>query len=184
MDFNKFTIKSQEAVQQAQQLAMGYGHQSIEPGHLLKGILNVDENVTPFILRKLQVNVDIFKQTLDKILESYPKVEGAAQYLSNASNQALQKALAGNFDLILMDMMMPRMNGFEATRKIRKEGITIPIVALTAKAMKGDDKECLAAGCNGYLAKPIDRRELLKTLGKYLLSREPALIGTADSQES
>lgn len=92
MDFNKFTIKSQEAVQQAQQLAMSYGHQSIEPGHLLKGILNVDENVTPFILRKLQVNVDIFKQTLDKILESYPKVEGAAQYLSNASNQALQKA--------------------------------------------------------------------------------------------
>ena len=99
-------------------------------------------------------------------------------------NQALQKVLTGQFDLIFMDMMMPHMNGYEATKAIREEGITTPIVALTANAMKGDDKKCIEAGCDDYLAKPIDRRELLKTIAKYLPSKEPALIGTADSQKS
>ena len=92
MNLNNFTIKSQEAVQQAQQIATGMQQQSIETGHLLKGILEVDENVTPFILQKLGVNLNIFKQTLDKIVESYPKVTGGNQYLSQNSNKTLQKA--------------------------------------------------------------------------------------------
>ena len=83
-----------------------------------------------------------------------------------------------------MDMMMPHMNGYEATKAIRKEGITTPIVALTANAMKGDDKKCIEVGCDKYLAKPIDRRELLKTINKYLPSKQLALIETADSAES
>ena len=61
MNFNNFTIKSQEAVQQAQQIAAETQNQAIETGHLLKGILEVDENVTPFILQKLGVNLPIFK---------------------------------------------------------------------------------------------------------------------------
>ncbi|MDB4534404.1 ATP-dependent chaperone ClpB [Vicingaceae bacterium] len=92
MNLNNFTIKSQEAVQQAQQIATEMQQQSIETGHLLKGILEVDENVTPFILQKLGVNLNIFKQALDKIVESYPKVSGGNQYLSQNSNKALQKA--------------------------------------------------------------------------------------------
>jgi len=92
MNLNNYTIKSQEAVQQAQQIATGMGNQSIETGHLLKGILEVDENVTPFILQKLGVNLSIFKQTLDKIVESYAKVSGGNQYLSQNANKALQKA--------------------------------------------------------------------------------------------
>ena len=92
MNLNNFTIKSQEAVQQAQQIASGLENQSIETGHLLKGILEVDENVAPFILKKLGVNFSIFKQALDKIVESYPKVSGGNQYLSNNANKALQKA--------------------------------------------------------------------------------------------
>ena len=92
MNLNNCTIKSQEAVQQAQQIATGMGNQSIETGHLLKGILEVDENVTPFILQKLGVNLSIFKQTLDKIVESYAKVSGGNQYLSQNANKALQKA--------------------------------------------------------------------------------------------
>ena len=92
MNLNNFTIKSQEAVQQAQQIATGMGNQSIETGHLLKGILEVDENVTPFILQKLGVNLSIFKQALDKIVESYAKVSGGEQYLSKNANKALQKA--------------------------------------------------------------------------------------------
>ncbi len=92
MNLNNFTIKSQEAIQQAQQIALGMQHQSIETGHILKGIMEVDENVTPFILKKLGVNVSIFKQALDKIIESYPKVSGGDQYLSQNANKAIQKA--------------------------------------------------------------------------------------------
>ncbi len=96
MNFNNFTIKSQEVVQQAQQIAQGLEHQQIENAHLLKGVFEVDENVTPFILNKIGVNIDIFKQTLEKILESFPKVSGgdimlsreASSMLTNASNIA------------------------------------------------------------------------------------------------
>lgn len=92
MNFNKFTIKAQEAVQQAQQIAMSKSHQAIEPGHLLKGILEVDENVTPYLFKKLEVNQSITTQALDKMIESLPKVEGGGQYLSQKANQALAKA--------------------------------------------------------------------------------------------
>ncbi len=94
MNLNNFTIKSQEAIQHAQQIAMENQNQSIETGHILKGILEVDENVTPFILQKLGVNVNIFKQALDKIVESYSKVTGGSQYLSQNSNKAIQEATA------------------------------------------------------------------------------------------
>ena len=79
-----------------------------------------------------------------------------------------------------MDMMMPNMNGYEATREIREKGITMPVVALTANAMRGDDKKCFDAGCDDYLSKPIDRTALLKTLGKYLAPSKPALTGTSN----
>ena len=86
-------------------------------------------------------------------------------------NEALQKALIHEFDLIFMDIRMPDMNGYEATEAIRKEGITTPIVALTAYAIEGDGEKCFEAGCDDYLVKPIDRRELLETIGKYLPSK-------------
>jgi ATP-dependent Clp protease ATP-binding subunit ClpB len=92
MDFSKYTIKSQEAVQQAQQLAMENQNQQIETGHLLKAIFNVDENVTPYILKKLTVNFNIVEQALDRIVASYPKVSGGQEYLSRNANMALQKA--------------------------------------------------------------------------------------------
>ncbi len=92
MNFNNFTIKSQEAVQQAQQIAQGYGHQQIENAHILKGIFEVDENVIPFILNKLGVNTDIFKQTLENILQSFPKVSGGDIMLSRTANSMLTDA--------------------------------------------------------------------------------------------
>src|SRR5687768_752893 len=92
MNFDKFTIKSQQAVGQAQQLAAATGNQAIENGHLLKGILEVDDSVVPFVLKKLNVNTPNFAKALDKILESYPKVSGGNQYLSNTANQTLLKA--------------------------------------------------------------------------------------------
>ncbi|MBN2271211.1 MAG: response regulator [Sedimentisphaerales bacterium] len=92
--------------------------------------------------------------------------------------EAVNKAESGEFDLIFMDIHMPNMDGCEATRILRKKGITAPIVALTADAMKGDDRKCLAAGCNDYLPKPIDRKWLLCILQKYL---DPVNIAIASS---
>ncbi len=89
MNFNNFTIKSQEAVQKAQQIAQGHTNQQIENAHILKGIFEVDENVTPFILNKLGVNIDLFKQTLDNIILSFPKVEGGEIMLSKTTNKML-----------------------------------------------------------------------------------------------
>ncbi|MGB5363893.1 MAG: ATP-dependent chaperone ClpB [Aureibaculum sp.] len=92
MNFNNFTIKSQEAVQQAQQIAQGLGHQQIENAHILKGIFEVDENVTPFLLSKLGVNIDIFKQTLENIISSFPKVSGGELMLSRKANSMFTDA--------------------------------------------------------------------------------------------
>ncbi|MCX6312514.1 MAG: ATP-dependent chaperone ClpB [Bacteroidetes bacterium] len=94
MNLNNFTLKSQEAIQEAQQLATANNNQAVETGHLLKGILAVDENVTPFLLKKLNVNTNLFTQLVDRINDSYPKVSGGGtQYLSNTANQALVKAV-------------------------------------------------------------------------------------------
>src|SRR5579872_1759977 len=92
MNFNNFTIKSQEAVQQAVTLATANGQQAIENGHILKAILETDENVAPFILKKLGINEQVFSKTLDSIVNSYPKVSGGQPYLSASANQAIAKA--------------------------------------------------------------------------------------------
>lgn len=92
MNFKNYTIKAQEAVQQAQQIAMSNEHQAIENGHLLNAILAVDENVTPFILKKLGVNIPNLKQALDRIVKAYPTVSGGDQYLSKKANEALNQA--------------------------------------------------------------------------------------------
>ncbi len=92
MNLNNFTIKSQEAIQQAMQIATINGNQAIENGHILKAILEVDENVTPFILKKLGVNQQNFSKTVDAIVTSYPKVSGGEPYLSRNANQTVAKA--------------------------------------------------------------------------------------------
>ncbi len=93
MNFNNFTIKSQEAVQQAQQIATGLGHQSIETGHLLKALLETDENVVSFLLKKVNANPQRIEQALDAMIKGYPKVSGGSgQYLSGGANQVLAKA--------------------------------------------------------------------------------------------
>ena len=92
MNFNNFTIKSQEAVQQAQTLAQSMGHQQIENEHLFKGISEVDENVLPFLLKKLQVNFKMISQILDKELESFPKVTGGQIMVSPEAGKTLTEA--------------------------------------------------------------------------------------------
>ncbi|QOG01449.1 ATP-dependent chaperone ClpB [Flavobacterium sp. MDT1-60] len=92
MNINKFTTKSQEAIQLSQQLAQRYGQQQIENEHIFKAIFEVDENVAPFILKKLNVNVPLFLQILDSTIESFPKVSGGDIILSRDANKALNEA--------------------------------------------------------------------------------------------
>jgi ATP-dependent Clp protease ATP-binding subunit ClpB len=92
MNINKFTIKSQEAIQQSQQLAQSFGQQQIENEHIFKAIFEVDENVAPFILKKLNVNVPLFEQILDSTIQSFPKVSGGEIMLSRTANTTLNEA--------------------------------------------------------------------------------------------
>ena len=92
MNFDNFTIQSQEAIQQAIQVATANGNQAIENGHILKSILEVDENVTPFIFKKIGINQTNFSKTVEAIVNSYPKVSGGQPYLSNNANQTIAKA--------------------------------------------------------------------------------------------
>jgi ATP-dependent Clp protease ATP-binding subunit ClpB len=94
MNFNQFTIKAQEAVQEAQQLAIQKGHQAVESGHLLKALLSTDENVLQFLFKRAGVNMRNLELVLDQVLNAYPKVSGAQIYLGNTGQQALNKALS------------------------------------------------------------------------------------------
>ncbi|SHJ15641.1 ATP-dependent Clp protease ATP-binding subunit ClpB [Hymenobacter daecheongensis DSM 21074] len=92
MNFNNFTIKAQEAVQKATEIAGANQQQAIETGHLLKGLFQSDENVLSFLANKLGVNLNILTPRLDSIVAAYPKVSGGSPYLSNDANAALQRA--------------------------------------------------------------------------------------------
>lgn len=94
MNLNNFTIKSQEALQQAQVIVQGLGQQQIENEHIFKAIMEVDENVTPFILKKLNINVDTFKSVLDATISNFPKVAGGQMGLSREAGTAITEAQA------------------------------------------------------------------------------------------
>lgn len=92
MNFANFTIKSQEAIQRAQQIAQSFQNQQIENEHIMKAILEVDENVTPFLLKKLNVNLNLYQQILDSTIESFPKVTGGDMGISRDASTALNEA--------------------------------------------------------------------------------------------
>lgn len=93
MTFDKFTIKAQEAVQKAVNTAQRSGQQSIEPVHLLKGLMNKAKDVTNFLFQKLGVNAMQIETVVDREISRLPRVQGGQPYLSNESNSVLQKAV-------------------------------------------------------------------------------------------
>ena len=92
MNFNNYTTKSQETIQMAQEIAQGFGHNQIENEHIFKSLTRVDENVLPFLLKKLNINLNILLQILEKQLDRFPKVSGAELMLSREANKTLTEA--------------------------------------------------------------------------------------------
>jgi signal transduction histidine kinase/CheY-like chemotaxis protein/HPt (histidine-containing phosphotransfer) domain-containing protein len=101
--------------------------------------------------------------------------------IAEDGKQAVDMALNGDFDAILMDIQMPHMNGYDATRKLRQAGYKKPVIAVTAHAMRGDKEKCLAAGCDDYISKPINRQQLVDVLREYLGSEPQDISGQLDA---
>ncbi len=104
------------------------------------------------------------------LLRDLLQVSGYATIEATDGKQGVELAKANKPDLILMDIQMPVMDGLEATRILKGDATTrnIPVLALTSYAMKGDKEKILQAGCDGYLAKPFNIQELMKTVAEYL----------------
>jgi two-component system cell cycle response regulator DivK len=113
--------------------------------------------------------------TIVKIL----KTRGYQTIEAVDGQEALEKAVAERPDLILMDRSLPKIDGYEVTRRLkgREEFKNIPIVALTAHAMRGDREKALEAGCEGYISKPINIRELPGLITSYLGGRKEGILG-------
>ncbi len=204
MNLNNFTIKSQEAIQKAQEIANGYQHQAIENGHLLKGILAVDENLAPYLLKKNNVNVQVIQQALDKIIEGYPKVAGGEVYLSSSCNQTLQKAMGilkefndefisiehlllalvagtGNIAQLLKDAGLTVDNLKEAIRDLRQgSGVKSQTAEDTYNALNKYANNLNDLALSGKLDPVIGRDEEIRRILQILSRRtknNPILIG-------
>ncbi len=126
MNFDNFTIKAQEAVNHSVKIAEGNNQQAIETGHLLKGLMVNAESVTGFLLKKLGVNIPIFTTALDKIIQSYPKVTGGENYLSSASNSAIQRATSisqkmGDQYVSVEHLLLGLLEGSDAVSRLMKD---------------------------------------------------------------
>ncbi|MBN1764708.1 MAG: response regulator [Sedimentisphaerales bacterium] len=106
-----------------------------------------------------------------RIFISYLRMLGLEVALAEDGLKAIDAVNEQTFDLIFMDIQMPYLNGYEATRQIRQMGVRTPIVAVTAFAMDGDAEKCYQAGCDDYLPKPIVRQKILEVIGNYLASQ-------------
>jgi len=146
MNFDNFTIKAQEAVNQAVKIAEGNNQQAIETGHLLKGLMVNAESVTGFLLKKLGVNVVIFNAALDKIIVSYPKVTGGESYLSSAANSAVQKAVTisqkmGDQYVSVEHLLLGLLDGSDSISRLMKDnGISHKELEEAIKALRKGSK--------------------------------------------
>ncbi|MFC3879125.1 ATP-dependent chaperone ClpB [Algoriphagus namhaensis] len=205
MDFKQFTIKSQEAIQKALELASAEGQPNIEPVHLLKGILSEDENVTDFLFKKLGTSKQLISQKLDEQLAKLPKVSGGQQpYLSNAANQVLTKAkdylktfgdeyvaiehlilgiLAGSDPTaqLLKDQGLNEKSLIEAIKELRKGNkVTDPNAESKYQALEKYSKNLNEMAKKGKIDPVIGRDEEIRRVLQILARRtknNPILIG-------
>lgn len=146
MNFNNFTTKSQEAIQQAQQITQGFGHQQIENEHILKAIFEVDENVIPFILKKLNVNLSTLKQILDKQLESFPKVSGGEIMLSREANKTVIEASniakkMGDEYVSIEHLLLAILNSKSGiAQSLKDQGVTEKGMKAAIQELRGGEK--------------------------------------------
>jgi ATP-dependent Clp protease ATP-binding subunit ClpB len=158
MNLNNFTLKSQEAIQNAQQVAMTEGHQAIETGHVLKGILAVDENVTPYLLKKMNINANLFSQLTDRIVQSYPKVSGGGQYLSQNANKTVVKAIAllkeFNDEFVSLEHLLLALldTGDQVSQMMKDQGITAKDLKAAIKEIRKGDRVTSASQEETYNA--------------------------------
>jgi ATP-dependent Clp protease ATP-binding subunit ClpB len=143
MTYDNFTIKAQEAILQAQQLAAGYEQQSVDTAHLIKGMLKVDDSVTDFLLKKSGVNMSRFESDLDKLVWETPKVQGSdKQYLSNDANKAVAaaKVLLKDFgdEYISVELLLLGITkgADKAARLLREHGATHDNVLAAVKELR------------------------------------------------
>ncbi|MBO3271469.1 ATP-dependent chaperone ClpB [Hymenobacter defluvii] len=143
MNFNNYTIKAQEAVQKATEIAGANQQQAIETGHLLRGILQSDENVVGFLTKKLGANQNLLTQRLDAIVSGYPKVSGGSPYLSNDANAALQRATGflkefGDEYVSIEHMLLGILGGKDSTATLLKDaGFTEKNLKAAIKELRG-----------------------------------------------
>ncbi|HEY8399922.1 MAG TPA: ATP-dependent chaperone ClpB, partial [Cytophagaceae bacterium] len=141
-----YTIKSQEAIQKATEIAAGNQQQGIETGHILKGILQTDENTVGFIFKKLNINRKLFEERLEEIIRTYPKVSGGNPYLSNDGMQALNKATAmlkefGDEYIALEHILLGILAGKDRVAALMKEaGFTEKDLKAAIKELRGGSK--------------------------------------------
>ena len=116
-----------------------------------------------------------------QVIQSILAKTGLNLSIAGDGKEAIEKATANRYDLILMDIQMPELSGIEAVKILRRKGLAIPIIALTANVMKNDIQECLAAGFNAHLPKPINRQKLFAMLQHYLSCGSDSAAGKIDT---
>jgi ATP-dependent Clp protease ATP-binding subunit ClpB len=146
MNFNNYTIKSQEAIQKATEIAGGYQQQAIETGHILKGIFESDENVTTFLIKKLNINRNHLQSKLDELVQGYPKVSGGSPYLSNEAAAAMQKATSYLKEfkdeyVAIEHLLLGILAGRDKVANLMKDvGFTEKHLIMAIKELRGGDK--------------------------------------------
>lgn len=176
MNMNNYTIKSQEALQNAVQLVQSKGQQAIETGHLLKSVINVGENITHFIFNKLGVNSANLLAALDRIIDSYPRVSGGEPYLSSDSNKALEKATKlaqemGDQYISLEHILLGLLDTRDQVSQLLKDS------GMTEK----DTKEAIAELRKGSKVNSQSAEESYDALGRYAINlNERARNGKLD----
>ncbi len=204
MQFNNYTIKAQEAIGQAQQLAMSLSHQLIESEHLYKALFLVEENVLPFLMKKMGVNSVMINQIIDKEIERFPKVEGGELQLSKTAARALQEATAAAKNLkdeyvtlehlligilksnskvsqILKDQGIKEADLIKAIQELRKgESVKSQDAESTYNALEKYAKNLNSLADNGKLDPVIGRDEEIRRVLQILSRRtknNPMLVG-------